>query len=110
MQTGFAQGTVSVGAGLSMVWGSYEIMVCSSCLSCSCGVRVLRFCMQMVAAQSLTGSVVPDAVKHLGTGSCHQLPGAAPGPAGTNAIDGGFTVDSRAWNIETEASDTLSPL
>lgn len=53
----------------------------------------------------LTGGVVSDAVKHLWTGSWHHLAGAAPGPAGANAIDGGVTVDSRAWKVGTEMSN-----
>lgn len=46
----------------------------------------------------LTGGVVSDAVEHLRTGSRHHLPGAAPGPAGADAIDGGVAVESRVWS------------
>lgn len=52
----------------------------------------------------LTGGVVSDTVEHLGTGPRHHLARAASGPAGADAVDGGFAVDPRAWGERKEMS------
>lgn len=48
----------------------------------------------------LTGCVVAHAVEHLGAGSRHHLAGAAPRPAGADAVDGGVAIGAGACERE----------
>lgn len=70
----------------------------------SCSKSIVSCLAGRIWQRGLTGGVVSDAIEHLRTGSCHHLAGAAPGPAGADAINGSVTGESRAWSVRTEVS------
>ena len=61
------------------------------------------------AAAGLTGGVVADAVEHFRAGPGHHLSWLAPGPAGTDPIDGGLAERLRGvWGSKSWASHGCS--